>query len=257
MIAIVIDGMALLSLKDPLGIRRINFRRLYNILTNGGRNLLHMPLITLRPDVAAGLGKALRSLGFKVISVPTERGEDGISQDDAYLVEHLTKLDAKKVSKVMLLGTDADLLEAFLKKVQAIAAEHPNESCVRGYILGTRRKKRRTGTSSVGHVVETLLSEYPGLVEFVELTEHAKELEYEPVVYQPPTPVIPPPPEEVAKPEAHELNGHGPGSADGNDAEQGGLRVIIDLSESGLNTDLLNEIMALQRRFPGLAMHFN
>ena len=116
--AVVIDGMALLSLKGPLRIHRINFRRLYKILTNAGRDPLYgMPLITLRPDVAEPLEKVLRSIGFKVVSVPTEKGPDGMAQDDQYLIEHLSKLEVKKVTKVVLLGTDADLADAFLKKV--------------------------------------------------------------------------------------------------------------------------------------------
>ena len=257
--AVVIDGMALLALKGALGIRRINFRRLYSILTRigGGQLLYGAPLMTLRPNIVEnngkGLGKVLGSMGYKVIPVPTEKGPDGISQDDQYLIDHLSKLEVKRVARVVLLGTDADLAAAFLEKVKAIAALRFEENAVRGYIVGTRTVEQG-GTSSVGQSVETLFTEYPDLIEFVELAEHTKELEYAPVVYQLPAPTTEPPPEDVAEPSVEEQNGHGP---NGNGAESDGLRVVIDLSETGVNTDLLNEIMALQRKFPGLAMHFN
>lgn len=262
--AIIIDGPALFCMKGALNIKDYNFKTLYEIFTKHvGRNkhlLYGQPIITLRPRLATTLGISLGKsfLGYKVVSVDNTIGKDGLPEDDRYVIEHLKKIEVKKVTEIVLVGTDSDFAKPFLEKLQAIAAEHPNENLVRGYVVGTRLQE--DGYSSVGQAMETLFAEYSEIVEFVELSEF-KGLEFSRPIFLPDAHPAPPPAQEP--PEAAPSPQNGNGYAEAAEEPDGGVSVVFETADGkiavhprSLTTELLTALSLIQREMPEMAVSY-
>ncbi len=261
--AVIIDGRGLFGMRRHLRIGDINFRRLYSILTKDvGKNplLFTMPLITIpeRPR-NAGFAKALRNMGYKVVEVNAAH-RDGLPNDDRYIIEHISKLDVNRITEVVLVGADGDFGQPLLEKLQAIAARHPDEDRMRGYVVDTRLLDAE-GSCRVGHAMETLFVEHHRLVEFVELSDF-ESLEFQRPILLPPSMDLPPhetlpetPPEDPEASGAPNGNGH----AEAN----GGVCVVfqtpdgkISIEPPRLTIDLLNALSILQRDIPGISVTY-
>jgi len=158
--AVFVDGENLNWMRQPLGIGKLNYHGLYDLLAGGkiggtGNHLISKPVFTINVDGEKKIGKMLRNIGFDVIPFD-QRGED-----DQILKDRINSLNPEVVNEILVVSADQDFVESLRRHASA---------GVKVYWLATVNEGRE-GRSMVSSVISESTE-----FEFVELTKHKEQL---------------------------------------------------------------------------------
>ncbi len=158
--AIFVDGANLLSMREPLGIGRYDFRGLYNLLLQVGKveDLYTRPLFVISADSDMVIGKALRTVGFEVAVASTTN-----SADDKLIISQIEALPAE-ISEIVIVSADQDYAPALSEKAR---------QGVKVYWVATKIT-RQDGRSMVSEILDPFFDD--GLFLFRELSERKEEI---------------------------------------------------------------------------------
>src|SRR3989344_74467 len=114
---VIVDWESLHFMCRILGIGKLNFRGLYQVLAHkiGTSDLHKRPICVLPPHRRETIGKSLQTAGFEVVAP-----EGGEKPDDAYIIDYLSKLQSPEVTEVVLVSADQDFAPVLLGKSMTV-----------------------------------------------------------------------------------------------------------------------------------------
>lgn len=161
--AVFVDGASLFCMAHVVGVPRMSFLALYDLLVKDvgeQKRLAAIPLIVLRPDLALSLGKPLAGAGFEVLPATTSDGSD-----DRVIIERIKALDVSKVTELVLVSNDRDYMPVVKFKIM--------EGLSQVLWMGTKKLDTHN-VSSMSYALKNLLKQ-PGF-QFIEIEDHKERL---------------------------------------------------------------------------------